>query len=339
MKKQKAPYAPSTLKRLYSKLDLELAPLGLDVTVLNDYVQACANFYQIIEVEEAWKMMPRALPKSNRLKSIPRGVFDAFLSIAGRDAEKGYRILQDKELYDDGGEGLYIICGALLIAPNPDFGEKELKRYKACAAKGEAYTGVSPEIITYANFYALQEQREGKPIYVPREILKYLDEDYYEKTPQVVAMEKFLRKIGVPNADVRLAMVLMLADIRDIGIPMRDLPEAVMADIEEYGGKIKGIQQYRQYLDLLTDLSNNTSMPSNRGFTPNELHAKMSGGSPKQLSFGPGIQKSMKDGELDAGEMRRMILSSDLPDELKASMLGELSRVSRDAKNAKSVSR
>ena len=120
---------------------------------------------------------------------------------------------------------------------------------------------------------------------------------------------------------------------------MRDLPEAVMADIEEYGGKIKGIQQYRQYLDLLTDLSNNTSMPSNRGFTPNELHAKMSGGLPKQLSFGPGIQKSIKDGELDAGEMRRMILSSDFPDELKASMLGELSRVSRDAKNAKSVSR
>lgn len=193
----------------------------------------------------------------------------------------------------------------------------------------KAYTDASPEIVTYKDFYTLQEQREGKPLYVPKDILKYLDEDYYERTPQVAAAESFLRKVGVPNADVHSTMIAILADICDIKIPTQDLPETVMADIEEHGGKVKGIQQYQRYLDLMMDLSNNTRLPSNRGFTPNELRAKMGGGLPKKFSFGPGIQKSMNDGALDAEKTRSIIMTANLPDELKASMLSELDKVKK----------
>jgi len=72
-------------------------------------VQACVDFYQIIEADWAWSILLRTVPKSSILRKVPRELFDAFLAIAARDGVKNYRILPEKEFYTDGNADLYIV--------------------------------------------------------------------------------------------------------------------------------------------------------------------------------------------------------------------------------------
>lgn len=68
-------------------------------------------------------------------------------------------------------------------------------------------------------------------------------------------------------------------------------------------------------------------LPRNRGFTPNEL-AQHYGGlkAPKSISFGPNITAGLKSGEIDVNEFGMSIVTSDLLDEVKIQMLGELAK-------------
>lgn len=323
----KKPYALSTLKRLYTKLNLQLEPIGVDAEDLNDYIQACANFYQVIEAEEVWKMMFRALPKSSKLRSLTREQFDTFLSIAARDAGIGYSVLPEKEFYCDGCDDLFIVVNWLIFSINPDFSPEEIKKFGACVKHGIEYCGPSPLVISYDGFYALQEQREGKSLYVPKNILDYLDEDYYEKTPQTVAMKTFLRKVmKIPSNEIRSIMFVLLDDICDARISTSEALQKAIEEVEASGKPFKGDKQVDQFMQLWMDLNNNTRLPANRGFTPLELRAKDDRRLPPRISFGPGIQKSIQEGRLDAQEFREMIQSMGLPSITESSMLEEINK-------------
>lgn len=98
--------------------------------------------------------------------------------------------------------------------------------------------------------------------------------------------------------------------------------------------------QLKEFIELFSNLHNNTRLPRNRGFTPNEL-AQQYGGLkiPKSISFGPNITAGLKSGEMDINEFGRSIITSELPDEMKIQMLGELSKVQSENAVLKKVGR
>lgn len=77
------------------------------------------------------------------------------------------------------------------------------------------------------------------------------------------------------------------------------------------------------------ELNNNTRLPSNRGFTPHGLPKKRdNNGLPPMpmISFGPGLQKSIQEGRINAQEFREMVNSMSLPSVTRNSMLEEIDK-------------
>lgn len=98
--------------------------------------------------------------------------------------------------------------------------------------------------------------------------------------------------------------------------------------------------QLKEFIALFSDFHNNTRLPRNRGFTPNEL-AQQYGGLkiPKSISFGPNITAGLKSGEMDISEFWRSTITSKLPDEMEIQMLGELSKVQSENDVLKKIGR
>ena len=154
-------------------------------------------------------------------------------------------------------------------------------------------------------------------IRVPSNILLYAQEDYYEPTPQAMRMLAFLKgKVDEPE----FALQLILDTIKDVNIPMT---KAIPTALENIGYAPKGMADIQKFTDLFTDLSNNTRMPSNRGFTPNELFTP---GLPKSLSFGPGIQEALRSGALNGDELKKSVFGHEWPAELKNNIISEIDR-------------
>ena len=146
---------------------------------------------------------------------------------------------------------------------------------------------------------------------------------YIADTPQVRAMERFWRtkmKMSAEESRDMLADFILM-------ITCDDRPfDAVSAELEQMKIDMT-VKQLEEFIKLFTDLHNNTRIPSNRGFTPNEL-AQRSGGPkmPKSISFGPNITAGLQSGEINVNVLGMNIVTSDLPDELKIQMLGEIAK-------------
>ena len=98
--------------------------------------------------------------------------------------------------------------------------------------------------------------------------------------------------------------------------------------------------QLKDFIKLFTDLSNNTRLPQNRGFTPLELSANR--GDQKvinSISFGPNITAALKSGEVDIEEYRKGILMSELSEKVKMDMLRQLSQIEGKNTTQKKVGR
>jgi uncharacterized protein YecA (UPF0149 family) len=83
------------------------------------------------------------------------------------------------------------------------------------------------------------------------------------------------------------------------------------------------------------NLANNTRRSSNRGFTPNELMALKPPADriPRAMHIGPNMSEALRHGEMDINEMRRKIMTMNMPNgDLRISMLKELNRIQNEAK-------
>ena len=330
----KKPYAESTLRRKYRETGLGEEKISL----IHDYLFACARFYKIIEMDEVQKI----LFKQGR---IPQAEMDAVFPIMERDDFLEYYIISEKDLYQDGEDQKLLIYKSLLIDDNPDFDQQAASQ---ATKNGEEYDLSDMIQQNWEKFYQLNEQRSGKPLYVPKDMWAYADGSYYEKTPQTEAMKTFLKKEctlnkewgifsrllaaqGFPSdpSDEEIAdwTVLNLIDlITDLSLSFSEQIKESMEMLEYIGYTLKE-KHMQRYVDLFSDMSNHTRMPSNRGFTPDELFRRSGGTAPKEISFGPGMQKMLRSGEFNAEEFKRLIMGdAELPMEVKASILRETKR-------------
>ncbi len=115
--------------------------------------------------------------------------------------------------------------------------------------------------------------------YIPseEEILAYADDMYYEWTPELDKLERYLTEAfeALSEEDIHQ----LVEDIQ-LAITMEDSFQDIFDLFEGYELKFSSLEQVEEIGQLITDVVNNTRLWSNRGYTPKELHAL--NGSPLQ---------------------------------------------------------
>ncbi len=132
--------------------------------------------------------------------------------------------------------------------------------------KGEYF--VSALIMAFENFDEVMRQKAGKPYYIPEkeELLKYAHLEYFEVNEQFEAVRRFFkkrfwRKSRADELALEIQRYCKSADsLANIGylFENREL-------------KIKNEKDVNELMGLIRELANNTRVPENNGFTPNEM--------------------------------------------------------------------
>lgn len=233
MKKFPRVYVESTLKRMYSKLNLEESQIEL----LRQYFDAFSNLYGIITMRKAFEI----IDKQNH-GNISEEDFLAFAEIA-RHENHYYYILSMDELYTD--------------EPPSEPMEREL-------------VDESLFVCGFDDYYNMSEGHMGKEYYVPSkaELLKYAEESYYEKTLQTNAILNFFMKdMHMNRADAEEFLYEAIMELRicdgQFGLPFEEY---------ERMGLLFTKKQMEKFLPLYQGLNNNLRTAYNRGYTPMELH-------------------------------------------------------------------
>lgn len=276
-------YAESTLKRMYGKLGLHEETINL----LHDYFLAFANFYFILPLKDAFKIIER-----QNKNLVTEEQFAAFSEIA-RHEEHFYWILGKDELYTQAPESVPLDREIIL-------------EYLVD--------------LDYEEYYKLSQMQYGKQFYIPTktELLKYCDDFYVEETPQTKAIVDFIKtEFKCSPSDAYDLMGEMVMDIKmlDSGL------DYVLNKLERMDISFSCDKQVERFTELYTELHNNTRLPANRGFTPKEIYVP---GLPRKISLGPNIRKDLSSGKTDADDFIEAVLETDIPDEMKLDIIGDI---------------
>ncbi len=289
-------YTRRRLNAMYREIPLK------DTTsrLLRKYFNAMSNLYGIVPLQKAWEIISDQNPKL-----LSKEEFFAFAEIARHECED-YCILKDSELYLDGeatGRLDWKLIDILLLCDDD---------------------GPLNEVVTC---------QQGKDYFIPSkaELLRCSDPFCCVPAPQVDRMRDFLSKrlhLDEQKADIVLEDILLFT--RSSGGNLEKVVKVI-----EWAGVVFNDRTFSEFASIHQDLSNNTRMPHNRGYTPHEMSAMMRSKDrgPESFSFGPNIRRSLADGTMDAKELRQSILAMDLPDDqLRPLMLQALEEAEASAK-------
>ena len=290
--------------------DLELnekfAKAGLSqatVDLLFRYFDAFANLYEIINFDDAFRIIDKQNPDLITFEQLYE-----FSDLIDRE-QQYYHIIDIDEMYDD-------------IESTPK--NREIVAEHLLSVDDEYY-------------YTMKEMQQGKPIYVPskEELLKYEDELYYEKTPYAVKLEKFFKNKGIHGEeliDLMFEMVLSVV-FDDEGIEDA-FDSAAMFGIDLSDNDID------RFGNLYCDFSNNSRMPSNRGYTPKELGKLFpNADAPVEIIIGDNTKELLRSGKLSSMEYLSGIIESDLPSATKADLFRQVAQITGNMSEAKTISK
>ncbi len=292
-------FAESTLKRMYGKLGLPEEAVGL----LHDYFHAFANFYYILPLKDAFKIIER-----QNKNLVTEEQFIAFSEIA-RHEEHVYWILGSESLYTREPESAPIDREIIV---------KHLL-----------------DIDIY-DYYRLSELQAGKKLYIPEkaELLKYRDDSYIEETPQTRAVTSFIKsELKLSSSEIRVLLDDMIWNIKSVD----DRFDNIIEILESRKLLFSSEEHFNKFARLYSDLNNSTHIPANRGFAPSEVYKSEI---PKSISLPPDLREQLRSGELNAIDIVDAFADIDYPDELKRLLLKEiLSSVNAPSAAEKNVGR
>ena len=129
----------------------------------------------------------------------------------------------------------------------------------------------------YQSAEELLKVRDMKPRYSPprEEFLRYADWTYYEETPEITALTHYLLK-RLRDPDAVMAFVDEVHDMIIAGVRMEEYIDL----LDEADINFKGVDEAKEFYDLLTGVMNNTRIWWNHGHTPNEIANLMAAGKP-----------------------------------------------------------
>ncbi len=115
----------------------------------------------------------------------------------------------------------------------------------------------------------LVAERKGKPRYTPprEELLKYSDWDYYEVTPQLIALKSYLSDF-ISDPDEVEALLDEIHEMSVAGVRLQEYFDL----LNSAGIEFDDMKQAEKMMQLMVDVQNNTRQWANYGHTPHEIH-------------------------------------------------------------------
>ncbi|SFL07494.1 SEC-C motif-containing protein [Paenibacillus sp. 1_12] len=121
---------------------------------------------------------------------------------------------------------------------------------------------------------ALLEGVKDKPYYIPdkQEFLKYAESDYFEKTPQLAILHKYISQHLCKDK----WLVDSLVEYIQLVCSMEEPLAAIMSEFERRDIRFNKREQLQVIMPLIVDVYNHTRIWSNRGHTLAELGSSSS---------------------------------------------------------------
>lgn len=120
------------------------------------------------------------------------------------------------------------------------------------------------------NYDNLLASRIGKPFYVPdkNELLRYTDDEYYEKTSHQEKLTKMLARdfFGNNKALIQEEIDELVGQFQLDDINFNETLSEALGRFE-----FENIKQINEYMQVMTKIANTTRLWENRGHTPEEL--------------------------------------------------------------------
>lgn len=132
---------------------------------------------------------------------------------------------------------------------------------------------VHETILENDDFEPMLKKKGDKPHYVPdkNQLLKYVDESYFEKSKQYTALVKYVKKNFFKGDDEKAEW--LCEDIHgtcQFGANM----QVVLDAFNDRGISFDDMDQINEVMKLVMDLSNNVRIWENNGYTPHEIFEK-----------------------------------------------------------------
>lgn len=272
------------------------------VAVLHRYFMAFADLYGSIQLKDAWKVFKQFEPKIHKKQ------FIEFSSIVRRE-DVPYYIYEIDELYCDERRldtERFIVHKDLVMN-----GYGKLSRiYDLHEAQlGKPYYSQSDLLTVAAHRHHDTELRDfvnnmtftkgsqnGKTFAQAAFITKdeQFDLDYHKSES---TRKKIQERADRPFSEKFMRRIVLMTEFSDNPII------SVTHFLENNDYEFESEKQAESFFHLLQNFMNNSHLWRNCGFTPSELFAMQPQQMPKAISLGPGIQKAIREGQIDRDEI------------------------------------
>ena len=167
------------------------------------------------------------------------------------------------------------------------------------------------EILREDLYLKVEASQEGKDFYIPTawEIQDYTENGYPTRDPHYRRLKGFLAKKMKLNADEAEDLMPVIWGKVSMGAGMSDIMEI----FDNIGAIFPSEDAVREFVQIMTDVNNNTRMLSNRGYTPNEIVQMMpqtlKGKLPTIVPMSSAAADMLKE---SAGDLKKMGFGVDL---------------------------
>lgn len=127
---------------------------------------------------------------------------------------------------------------------------------------------VSLTIMALENFDEILEVKRGKPFYIPtrEELLKYIDDDYFEVNEQYERLLEFARTLYIRKSKAEV-LCKGIMNYCTSNKAFENMPYL----LAEKRVNIKNEKKLQYFYSLILDLKNNTRLWDNNGYTDSEI--------------------------------------------------------------------
>ena len=205
-----------------------------------------------------------------------------------------------------------------------------------CVQKMRSFYLIINPYYSNEDYQTLCSHKQGKPMYYPKtyeDLLKYSNYGYKDEKEQegFRNLYAFLKRHSL-NDDSRLEILvdMILSTLKD-SLDNNAIHQ-VFALFDLFGFIAPDEKSLNKFLKVLQEVNNNLRIPSNNGFTPNELR-KMSGPIDLNnvvLTMGPNMKENFLNGTSDPYEYLKELENSNMPQLMKDSFRNELLEIIKE---------
>ncbi len=329
------PLSEKTLERMYRESGLKEE----QIKFLSGLFEGASSLYGVIQLKDLWNVYRELSDKTDTVKLQRKDIY-AFSSIARRE-EHSYRIFEIDEFYtkekrsdgerflvlneinDDMGRDVFYNLveqqnGKPFYVPEDlasISGHVISKEEKALRDYLENLVSTADTIPPLSGNRSIMETSpyKGKKL---SDFIHLSRHDRFEiqwlsgeveggrKTKNEKLLEAFRKSVEVPYSE--RIMVNLRLEAFTLWLTAQEMISYFFDKLTEVGVEMP-LDKANCLMSLVSDFINSSRLYANRGWTPKELFEiqRKTNPGPMRMSFGPGMIKAMKEGNISLDELRR----------------------------------